>query len=67
MINPHAKLKTVGQRFLKWLCGQAFWSQSPCDLYLKINMGHLLIMCKLHAKYEDWVKGIFIYWMDKLF
>jgi hypothetical protein len=56
MTNLHAKLKTVGQRNLKF--GQAFWSQGPCDLDLrpgglKIKRGHLLIMTNLHAKYED--------------
>jgi hypothetical protein len=51
-------IKTVGQRNLKLLGGQAFWSQGPCDLDLwpgdlKINRVYLLIMTKLHAKYED--------------
>jgi hypothetical protein len=51
-------MKTVGQRFLKLLGGEAFWSQGPCDVDLwpsdlKINRGHLLNMTNLHAKYED--------------
>jgi hypothetical protein len=44
-------MKTVGQRNLKLLGGQAFFSQGPCDL--KMNFGHLLIMTNLYAKYED--------------
>jgi hypothetical protein len=56
-------MKTVGQRDLKLLGGQAFWSQGPCDLDLwsddlwpvdlKIKRGHLLIMTNLYAKFED--------------
>jgi hypothetical protein len=47
------KMKIVGQRNLKLLDGQAFYSQGPCDLDLKINKGRLLIMTNLYAAYED--------------
>jgi hypothetical protein len=65
-------MKTMDQRILKLMGGQAFWSQDPCDLDLwlvdlKINMGHLIIMTYLHAKYKDWVIGFFSYWTDKLY
>jgi hypothetical protein len=51
-------MKTVSQRNLKLLGGQAFFSHGPCDLDLwpndlKINRGNLLIMTNLHIKYED--------------
>jgi hypothetical protein len=60
-------MKTVGQRLLKLLGGQAFWSQGPCDLDLwpddfKINRGHLLILTNLHAKCETVSQS---YWADK--
>jgi hypothetical protein len=65
-------MKTVGQWNLKLLGGQAFYIQGPCDLDLwpsdlKINRCLLLIMTNLHAKYEDWIKGILSNWADKLF
>jgi hypothetical protein len=41
------KMKTVGQKNLKLLGGQAFFSQGPCDFDLKINRGHLLIMTSM--------------------
>jgi hypothetical protein len=44
-------MKTVGQRNLKLLGQQIFFSQDPFDL--KINRDHLLIRTNLHAKYED--------------
>jgi hypothetical protein len=49
-------MKTVGQRILKLLGGQAYFSQGPCDLWscdIKIKRGHILIMTNLNTKYED--------------
>jgi hypothetical protein len=51
-------MKTVGQRNLKLLGGQGFYSQGPVTLTFdsvisKNNRGHLLILTNLHAKYED--------------
>jgi hypothetical protein len=48
-------MKIVGQRILKLLGVQAFWSQGPCDLdlwpgALKIKSGHLLVVTNLHAE-----------------
>jgi hypothetical protein len=51
-------MKTVGQRNLKLLSEQAFYSQGPFDLDLwpsdlKTNRRHLFVMTNLHTKYED--------------
>jgi hypothetical protein len=54
-----SNMKTLGQRILKLVGGQAFFSKSPfvLDIWpgdLKINIGHLIIMTNLNAIYEDY-------------
>ena len=58
-------MKTLGQRILKLLDGQAFLVKAPVTLTfdLKINRGHLILMTNLLAKYEGFLR----YWVEKLF
>jgi hypothetical protein len=60
-------MKTVGQRNLKLLGRQAFWSQGPCDLDLwpsELNRDHILTMTNTKI-WRLWVNGIRSYWVDK--